>query len=721
MKKKIYDHACDMLNIRYDILIENISVNYCEISDLNLKEKIWIFKNYYYFIENKSCLDFIEKSQKILNNEDLVISIIILKSFLDKQYFKKLDYTKSDDIYNYVCDQYFKYMIINKKYDSIKKMNVNMLYLLDLHVNDGVIDQKNIYVTGDKFKSYKYYYLKEVYCEKPLFNYFNYSYIDFELLEYNDTYYITTFHYSKTFEVNKKNFNSNKSFKIKNLTYMMKKINTKVYVDCELVKDIRDRIGCNKEELCALIEEKQNLLQIFFNKNLWSSNTKNELSSTQKKISELVNTLITIEFLNSNIGDDFIIFPLFTDFRGRKYYHSKIGPTESKILRLVYYYGYYNLEDFDEENNTYSKKYYKKIDELCYIYNWINDKRFYEAYFWCLIGIGKICNNHDRSCLSPEDFIEYASIYLNDKKPLKIEDEIEIINYLNIVKSFKDTRIKKRSIIKDATASINQIFMKKIGPLNQSSLNYVNLGSDHIWHDTYLIYRDKFYDTVVNNKKYEEFHNIEKFNNIFARKLIKKTIMIIPYSAGEKKCWKEYIETLKSVNSKINIDTGLRSIFNLFYIFIKKTMQEKYLYKKNTQTIIDEINKEFESLRKYVLESETGEADISCYKHKKSSMDKKYKINGVKKRVTKLVLTISDALDIDSFNRSSGANTAHFTDADEIRELELLLGYCIITIHDSYLIDFNNCSKLINVKINHYQKIMDNFGNYKVKNMFILL
>ena len=127
MKKKIYDHACDMLNIRYDILIENISVNYCEISDLNLKEKIWIFKNYYYFIENKSCLDFIEKSQKILNNEDLVISIIILKSFLDKQYFKKLDYTKSDDIYNYVCDQYFKYMIINKKYDSIKKMNVVLI------------------------------------------------------------------------------------------------------------------------------------------------------------------------------------------------------------------------------------------------------------------------------------------------------------------------------------------------------------------------------------------------------------------------------------------------------------------------------------------------------------------------------------------------------------------------------------------------------------------
>jgi len=40
-------------------------------------------------------------------------------------------------------------------------------------------------------------------------------------------------------------------------------------------------------------------------------------------------------------------------------------------------------------------------------------------------------------------------------------------------------RVKKRTIIKDATASINQILMKKLGPLDQDSLNYVNLGAEN--------------------------------------------------------------------------------------------------------------------------------------------------------------------------------------------------------------------------------------------------
>jgi hypothetical protein len=150
-------------------------------------------------------------------------------------------------------------------------------------------------------------------------------------------------------------------------------------------------------------------------------------------------------------------------------------------------------------------------------------------------------------------------------------------------------------------------------------------------------------------------------------------------------------------------------------------MQENFLYKKSTQTLINKINDDFENSRKYVLESDTGEADISYYKMKKSSVDKKYEVNGVKKRITKLVLTVTKALDIDSFNRSSGANTAHFIDADELREVEISLGYCIITIHDSYLIDFNNCTKLIDVKILHYQKQINKFGAYKIENIFILI
>ncbi len=151
-------------------------------------------------------------------------------------------------------------------------------------------------------------------------------------------------------------------------------------------------------------------------------------------------------------------------------------------------------------------------------------------------------------------------------------------------------------------------------------------------------------------------------------------------------------------------------------------MQLKYLYIKKSQVLLEQMNQEFETQRRYVLESETGEADISYYKLKKTTIDKKYSHSGSNKRVTRLMLIPSSALDMTNFSIAAGANSAHFMDADELRIIEINLGYCIITIHDSFLIDFNSCTPLIDVKLAHYQQVIDKFGNsYKIKNIFVLL
>lgn len=151
-------------------------------------------------------------------------------------------------------------------------------------------------------------------------------------------------------------------------------------------------------------------------------------------------------------------------------------------------------------------------------------------------------------------------------------------------------------------------------------------------------------------------------------------------------------------------------------------MQKKFLYRNNSQSLLQSMIYQFENERRYVLESETGDADISYYKMKKSSVDKKYTIGDVKKRATRLVLIPTAALDINSFTIASGANSAHFLDAEEIRIIEISLGYCVITIHDSYLIDFNNCTKLIDVKLAHYQDVLNKLDTeYTIANIFILL
>jgi len=93
------------------------------------------------------------------------------------------------------------------------------------------------------------------------------------------------------------------------------------------------------------------------------------------------------------------------------------------------------------------------------------------------------------------------------------------------------------------------------------------------------------------------------------------------------------------------VDSLLKKLFEEFYKFIKNDMQELYLFNKTSTSLINKISEDFEKFRKFVLESETGEADISYYKMKKSSIDKKYKINGENKRATKLILVPSSALD----------------------------------------------------------------------------
>jgi hypothetical protein len=122
------------------------------------------------------------------------------------------------------------------------------------------------------------------------------------------------------------------------------------------------------------------------------------------------------------------------------------------------------------------------IEKLCVIKGYDKNPLFINTYYWCLIGIGKHFINKNKFPIKEEEFIEKA-IENIDYEVKKIEDRIEINHYKRIMESLKtndlEFGIMKRPIMKDATASINQIFMKELGPINQDSLNYVNLGREN--------------------------------------------------------------------------------------------------------------------------------------------------------------------------------------------------------------------------------------------------
>lgn len=761
-KEKLWNMIKKTLNLSNEEInfLKDNKAAYKETKDPEKKEKFFIFYTYYNFIHNNSCVSFLEKSfnfienleiqekrrlLKVFPNESLLICLtIILKSFISRTtfYHQEVENVNSDDCINYCTDEFKKYCCLNKIYVIEKKIRNSFLGLFSILIDEGLITSRNIdlYISNDQsIKILKYFYIPNIDYYKIIEEFFNFSYIEYKLLIQNDVYYIYTFHYSRTFEICKKNFYSNKTFKIKNLNYIIKKVNVRLYVDEEFQKCNQKFFNVSEEFLINEINLLRQKYLEYFENNKWTSEIKDEISDIQRQMSKLVETIVIKLFLNYNFSDDSFFFPLFIDFRGRKYYDSMIGPTHSKTLRLAYYYGHYTALDFYFQFRLKSIETYKKL-----IYNFCLDfhiplhEHFYQTIYWCLIGIGKHFINKNKSRVSELEFIEnglYFFYGLQDKIP-KITDLMEIEHYVRIIYSLdlnilnlgiceegkKNTSIKKRVIVKDATASLTQIFMKELGPLNQESLNYVNLGNKNEWYDTYIIHREKFYEFASEKDKSTTYlADLNLFNKVLSRPLIKKLIMVIPYSAGFNLCWQNYVIMVKSENLIINCSAELKKLIKQFYGFVKKEMQDKFLYSSNTWTYIAKAQEIFEEERKFLIETRTGAADLSYHKMKKASLDKKYTLNGKKKRITKLILEVTNAIDIKEFNKAIGANIAHFFDADEVREVELELSYSVLTVHDSYLVDFLNTSRLIHIRTEHYSKRLQKYGPYEVSNIFNLI
>lgn len=235
------------------------------------REKLHIYKTYYGFINNQDCLKFISNAVSILSNADFVkdddlltIVIIILKGFITKGniFSGEQGYVLSDDIYNYVVDQYQYYLISTNRYSPKRNIGLKYLHIIDIIIHANMIVQKNIGVkSGGVVKTIKFYKILDVSYVKNLYEYMLFSYDIFSLINVGEEHYITSHHYSKTFELYKKNFNSDRMFKLKNLNYIMNKINVGLYVDEEYQKDLEMKLLTNEKEIIDNIHLENKLIE----------------------------------------------------------------------------------------------------------------------------------------------------------------------------------------------------------------------------------------------------------------------------------------------------------------------------------------------------------------------------------------------------------------------------------------------------------------------------
>lgn len=721
------------------MLLNNGEISYLTANNSTDREKYFNWLTYYSFLKNKSCEDFLKKAfnaiEDFINKEEknyfkifdedarLTILIIILKAHLVHRWHEKEEpFVISNEFVNYCSENFMKYLLLNEIYVLEKeRWRIFLLTFNILELNGLLISKKIETRENNSYKTFKFYNIPSLTYKLEEEEILNFSFDEYKILEYDGKFYIHTYHFSTMRELCKKNFFSNMTFKPKNFAYISKKINLKLYIDDTFINDFKKLKS--KDELLEEIKEISLLLKKQYDSSEWTWDTKDTIKKIQKKYSQLLEEYSLIIFLNQKKLCEFpIYFAIFFDFRGRKYYDSIIGPTQSKILRLAYYYGYYKKTDFlNKQPSPFLMTYSNDVIRICTDNNFEYRDYFYDIFFWCLIGIGKLLINKNEFPVTELVFIETAENYFKNKTivsaNLKLTDQLEINHYEKIMRSLNDFNlnnelIKKYVIPKDATASVNQILAKKLNVRDKEALNFLNLGEKNEWYDTYLVHRDKFIEY------YQHRYDADFIKKVMPRKLIKKVIMIIPYSAGFDLCWETYIEQIKEENLNIPINETLKKVLKDFYLFVKKTIQEKYFYEKSSTLYFKKISEKFEQDRKFLLESTTGEADISYFKMKRESVEKRFKAGKESRRVTKLMLVVTEALDTKTFASSVGPNIAHFYDADEIREIEIEMNQTFITIHDCYLVDILSCSELILVKQKHYNKF---FPNYNVKNIFIML
>lgn len=692
------------------------------------KEVINSTTEFFYFIENKEnflILDEIyditfknlEKIKIVFkDNKSFFLTIIILKSFLHYSPIltTNLGNSKnSDKLLDYCVEIYTSYCVFFDLEINKRKIRSSFYMYFHLLIKAKIVIENKI--KNKKFLS-KFWGInvkKKVECD---YGNFKISYTPFLIKKKNECTYLIGLFFWNVYDIYTKNFYSNTRFNITKEEYLDLLIKRYLHIDISrfsLIKKI-----CLSSEKNENLEEMNKKLIETMDKLNWNIETKKKIEEIQLKYSIRINEIILENFLNIKWNEnDKMYFPFYFDFRGRKYYNSIIGPTQNKTLRFVYHYGWYNSDDFSNVIKIERIEFFKeKIENFCKENKLEYNEIFLESYFWLLIGIGKFGINKTEIEVSDDTIIEKGvSIYVEKNlEKFNVHEKIEIIHYMDIMKSLridKMNKIRKRIISKDGTASVYQISMILLKPINQESLKWVNLFNENNWIDTYSFIIKKFKE---NSKTSEDFLNI------LNRKTAKKVLMTIPYSIGNEKAYENFLIDLKK--NGISCEKNLRKDFNHFFNFVKNNFEKINFYEKTTKEYTDEIIKIFLDSRSIKITSTTGETDLAYKKMQKKVIDQIFemKINEeiIKERITKMMLVSTNSVDVKQTKISLGANLRHFYEADLLRMTEISLNYSINSIHDAELIDFNSCSKLIIIKNRIFKELLPNF---EIKSNFILI
>jgi len=670
----------------YKILINNKKKLTSEVKNKNLnslKNKInSIIKEdaFYIYISKFILIAFNDINSNINSNNDLDLPENILEKNTDI----------SHNIINKVSNLIEKmsvYLIFNKEIEIYNKDEIEFFSfkIIELLINENIISsieiwKKNKSVRLLKIENFNYIFHIELYKN------------EFKWLRIKDNLYLINNTIYSVYAINKISKITGNKFKIQKDEILDRLINIKFKIDkkmlniilkeyikendLENIKDMEIEYYNTNNELKKAIKEKDTSL----------------LSKISKTISILYKALIFEKILNNNY-DEYFYLPFILDFRGRIYNITSLSPTFCTELRYCISYGEYdNYEtkktDNDEINNNINKlekileNLTKYADEFKNLTNIKNDKRKIKiAVIWILISISEIYKYELGEKIKVDDMIKTSIKIVNNntyyiEKEKNYEKKIKLMHLIYILEEINSQKYVKRTVSKDATASVYQHLFKTLGSDTEYGYMMCNLMSDDTWYDTYSIIINNWINKLNLNKNEKE--ELEKY---FNRKTLKKTIMTEPYGVGRKKAYNYFMKDIKiENNSGIKIEE-LENKFNNFFNFLKNNN----ITKNNSNTITEYIIKKSTIMLK--------DRSIVNFKYYKKDIEVRKDTTINNKRSTIQWWKFSNTLDEEKSKIASRANYIHTLDAALVREI--LKWIKIISIHDCFLVDYLNITQFI--------------------------
>lgn len=423
-----------------------------------------------------------------------------------------------------------------------------------------------------------------------------------------------------------------------------------------------------------------------------------KLKTIQKRLSKLWLLSNIVVLSRIQISEKTKIYFAFAfDFRGRLYYHSKLGPTNLKYSRYIYNYGLYPSNIKNSFVNEFFQKMITRhnrfISEIEHRFQIQNDSFAYKSViFWCLIGLGKITVDKSKVKLSTTELLDAGlNLALEPKNAENLYDQIEKLHYVNILKSLKEDNIHKRFILKDATASFLQNLIRIVGPKDEIALQYANLLNKDEWCDSYSYVLEKWKTKNITLKP--------EISRYFIRKTTKKTIMTNPYSAVFLTAFNYFRTAVEEVfNKKINIGDEIYVEFQNFYKFVENELEVNLFLKTRSNRILKHLTTNLLKNKEIIIESHDARTNLIYYKMKQKSWDLiiTIKHKNLKKRKIKKFEEIDKlTIDVRKIEQSLRANIVHYADALLVRDINKNFNYCFLTVHDCFMIDMFNVNDFI--------------------------